>query len=147
MSNDIRQAKRTLPLPTLMHQLGLGEHAKRSARCPFHGDQHNSFSVWKNGAGLWFWKCHTGCGEGGEINLLEVSQHLSRSEATKLFLKMADANGATPPPSKSGSILSLDWRASVEALTEKHIERLAKWRSYSIEFCRWLKENGFVVTL
>jgi hypothetical protein len=144
MNGDITQAKRKLPLPALMHQVGLGEHAKKSARCPFHDDKHNSFSVWRNDAGLWFWKCHAGCGEGDEINLLEVSQHLSRSAATKLFLKMADANAATPPPSKSRSILSLDWRGCVEAFTEKHVERLAKWRGYSIEFCFWLKENSLV---
>jgi hypothetical protein len=32
----------------------------------------------------------------------------------------------------------------VEAVTDKHIERLAEWRGYSIEFCSWLKENAFV---
>jgi putative DNA primase/helicase len=147
MSNDIRQAKRTLPLPALMHRLGLGEHAKKSARCPFHDDKHNSFSVWKNGDGVWFWKCHTGCGEGDEINLLEVSQHLSRGEATKLFLKMAGADGSAPNEWKETDAKSrslLDWRACVEAFTEEHIERLAKWRGYSIEFCRWLREGRLV---
>ena len=48
--SDIAIAKRRLPLPTLMHQFGLREHAKKSARCPFHKDQHNSFSVYKNAA-------------------------------------------------------------------------------------------------
>ena len=55
MSDEIAEAKRQLPLPALLHRLGLGEHAKKSARCPFHDDRHNSFSVWKNGGGLWFW--------------------------------------------------------------------------------------------
>jgi DNA primase len=71
MNGDIAEAKRQLPLPALLHRLGLGEHAKKSALCPFHDDKHNSFSVWKNGVGLWFWKCHTGCGEGDEITFLE----------------------------------------------------------------------------
>ena len=38
----------------------------------------------------------------------------------------------------------LDWRACVQALTEKHIEQLAKWRAYSVQFCAWLRENGLV---
>jgi DNA primase len=95
MSAEIQQGKRKLPLPALMHRLGLREHAKKSAHCPFHNDKHNSFSVWKNGAGLWFWKCHAGCGEGDEITFLELHEHISNSEATKLFLEMAGPNGAT----------------------------------------------------
>jgi DNA primase len=61
-----------------MYRLGLGKHAKKSARCPFHDDKHNSFSVWRNGAGLWFFKCHAGCGEGDEINFLELHENLLR---------------------------------------------------------------------
>src|SRR5207247_11254560 len=30
------------------------------------------------------------------------------------------------------------------SFTNKHLERLAKWRGYSIEFCLWLKESGLV---
>src|SRR5207302_7685566 len=89
MRADISQAKCKLPLPTLMHRLGLGEHAKKSARCPFHEDRHNSFSIWRNDAGLWLWKCHTGCGEGDEIDFLELHEHLSGSAATKRFLELA----------------------------------------------------------
>jgi 5S rRNA maturation endonuclease (ribonuclease M5) len=88
MSNIV-EAKQKLPLPLLMQQLGLADHAKKSARCPFHDDQHNSFSVWRNDAGLWFWKCHTGCGEGDEINFLEKHKGISRSDATKQFLELA----------------------------------------------------------
>ena len=88
MSDDIREAKHRLPLPALMERLGLGQHAKKSARCPFHDDKHNSFSVWKNGDGLWFWKCHAGCGEGDEITFLELHHRISNTEATKLFLEV-----------------------------------------------------------
>ena len=108
MSNDIRQAKRTLPLPTLMHQLGLGEHAKRSARCPFHGDQHNSFSVWKNGAGLWFWKCHTGCGEGDEINL-----HKDLNDWTKAGVS-SSVTVAVKRPNTERTLLMLQTLLTIE---------------------------------
>jgi hypothetical protein len=151
MSTEIGEAKRKFPLPALMHHVGLGAHAKESARCPFHDDQRNSFSVWKNGAGLWFWKCHSGCGEGDEITSLEKYRGISNRDAIKLFLEMACVNGAMPPARKptgptstSRSTSSLDWRACVAAFTDKHVEGLAKWRGYSIEFCSWLKDNELI---
>jgi CHC2 zinc finger/AAA domain len=148
VSGDIEAAKRRLPLPELMRQLGLADHAKKSAKCPFHEDQHNSFSVWQRQDGSWCFKCHAACGKGDEINFLELHEHLSPSDATKRFLEMAGvaqmrkglpaqkANSETPTP--------IDWHQCVDAFTEKHIERLAKWRGYSIEFCFWLKQNGFL---
>ena len=147
--SEIADAKERLPLPALLHQLGFGKHAKKSARCPFHDDKHNSFSIWKNGANLWFWKCHAGCGEGDEITFLELHENISQRDAIKRFLEMASVNGATPPrkvasTSTSKSTLPLDWQACVKAFTDKHVQWIAKWRGYSIEFCRWLKENGLV---
>ena len=88
MNDDIGSAKQRLPLAALMHQLGLDDHAKKSARCPFHDDKHNSFSIWESD-GVWFWKCHAGCGTGDEINFLEKHKAISRGHAIKLFLEMA----------------------------------------------------------
>ena len=149
MKPDIFEAKRKLPLPTLMYRLGLGEHAKKSARCPFHDDKHNSFSVWKNCDGLWAWKCHTGCGVGDEITFLELHEKLSRREAIKRFSDLAGVNGCAPfvpnpNESQQQPQKPFDWRVCVEAFTEKHVERLAKWRGYSTGFCAWLKENRLV---
>ncbi|CEF49196.1 unnamed protein product [uncultured bacterium] len=150
MSDHIAGAKQRLPLPALMHQLGLGNHAKKSAKCPFHEDQRNSFSVHKNGSGEFRFKCFAGCGEGDEITFLEKHKGISNKEATKLFLEMAGVNGATPTPRKATSASTskpaapLDWRACVKAFSEKHLERLAKWRGYSIELCVWLKEAALV---
>ena len=89
MSGDIPAAKQRLPLPALMRELGLGEHAKKSARCPFHEDKHNSFSVYKNPKGEFRFKCFVGCGEGDEIIFLEKLKRISRSDAAKLYLEMA----------------------------------------------------------
>src|SRR5947208_3752392 len=128
--SSIAEAKQKLPLPTLMNQLGLGEHARRSARCPFHEDKRASFSVWRSERG-WFFKCHAGCGEGDEINLLESYKRISRADATKLFLEMARVNGCTPHTPKYNekpTAWAFDWRACVEAFSEKHLERLADWR-------------------
>jgi AAA domain-containing protein/CHC2-type zinc finger protein len=152
MSDDVREAKQKLPLPALLHQLGLGEHAKKSACCPFHEDKNPSFSIWRNGDGCWAWKCHTGCGAGDEINFLELHEKLSRHDAVKRFLEMAGVNGGTPPSRKhdvspagpTTSRAPFDWKTSVADFTGERVERLAEWRGYSIDFCSSLKENGLV---
>ena len=146
MSGDIADAKRRLPLPELMQQLGLGEHAKKSARCPFHDDRHASFSIWQSKGGLWFFKCHTGCGDGDEINFLELHKQLSRREATKLFLEMAGVNSRRPNEKKSHETKAgtvFDWQVCIEAFTDTHVEWLARWRVF-IEFCCWLKQSGLI---
>ena len=135
----ICEAKERLPLPELMARYGCGDRAKKSARCPFHDDRRNSFSVWRDGDGRWAWKCHAGCGAGDEINFLEVHEHLSRRDAAKRFLDLAGLNGATLPMPTT-----FDWQACVDKFTDKHLERLAEWRGYSHEFCAWLKESGLV---
>jgi CHC2-type zinc finger protein len=148
MSGDIQEAKQNLPLPALIHRLGLSEHAKKSARCPFHDDQHNSFSVWRDHAGLWHWKCHAGCGQGDEIDFIACCKQFSKSEAIKLFLEMAGlAQTRTALPtekSNSENPTPIDWQRCVDAFTEKHLERLAEWRGYSGEVCSWLKESRLV---
>jgi DNA primase len=88
-NDDLARAKDLLPLPALLHQLGLGEHAKKSTLCPFHDDQRNSFSIWHNNSGRWLWKCHAGCGEGDEITFLQKLKTISNSEAIREFKKMA----------------------------------------------------------
>jgi hypothetical protein len=71
-----------------MAREGLSEHAKKSAHCPFHDDDHKSFSVWQRD-GAWFWKCHAGCGEGDEIMFLRERKGLSSTKAISLYLDMA----------------------------------------------------------
>jgi hypothetical protein len=137
MSGEIAQAKRRLPLPALMGRVGLGGHAKKSALCPFHDDKQNSFSVWPNEAGLWFWKCHAGCGAGDEITFLEKHHGISNGDATKLFLEMAGVNGTAPRAAST-----FDWQKCVTAFTDRHIDHVASWRGYSSEFLRELRESG-----
>jgi Protein of unknown function (DUF3631)/CHC2 zinc finger len=146
MNEDIREAKRRLPLPTLMNQLSLGEHCSKSARCPFHEDHRNSFSVFQTERG-WFFKCHAGCGEGDEINLLQKQKDVSRNEAIKLFLRMAGLNGCMPHnslPKGGGGASSFNWRVAVEELTAKYLEQLADWRGYSGALCGWLHQRGLI---
>src|SRR5215471_16348126 len=97
LREKIDQAKQRLPLPDLMTRLGLAENAKKSAHCPFHDDEHKSFSVFhsKNGKG-WQWKCFAACGYGDEIAFLVKHFNVSRCEAIRLYLEMAGFPPAAP---------------------------------------------------
>jgi hypothetical protein len=88
---EIDEAKRRLPLPSLMQRLRLGAHAKKSARCPFHGhdDKHPSFSVFQGEDGFWHYNCFSKCGEGDEIMFLRKLKGLSMTKAMSLYLEMA----------------------------------------------------------
>ena len=84
-------AKRRLALPALMGQLGLGAHAKKTARCPFpgHEDKHPSFSVFMGEDHFWHYMCFSKCGDGDEILFLSKLKGLSLTEAMSLYLDMA----------------------------------------------------------
>ena len=102
--NDLRekidQAKRDrLPLPTLMSRLGLANHAKKSARCPFHEDEHPSFSMFQGADGFWHWNCFAGCGDGDEIMFFRKLKGLSSTQAMNLYLSMAGFPPSRPPMS------------------------------------------------
>ena len=96
----IDKAKPLLPLPELMRRLGLLENAKKSAHCPFHSDEHPSFSVYPDKNGEWRWKCHAGCGHGDEIALLVKRFGVKRPEAMKRYLEMAGFPARSSPKSR-----------------------------------------------
>jgi Protein of unknown function (DUF3631)/CHC2 zinc finger len=147
--NTIAEAKRVLPLPALLHREDLGEHAKKSARCPFHDDQRNSFSIWQRD-GAWYWKCWAGCGKGDEITFLEKHNGITTGEAIKLFLEMAGCAPVNHPPAvrrdnpERTNNTGFDWQACVDALTETDLERLSNERWLSRAFCSWLHKGKFI---
>jgi hypothetical protein len=95
----IDEAKRRLPLPELMRQLGYDEkHIGKTALCPFHSDHHPSFSVFQGENG-WQHKCHVGCSSGDEIAFLVKHFSISRSEAISRYLDMAGFPASRPPKS------------------------------------------------
>jgi CHC2 zinc finger len=97
LKEKIAEAKRRLPLPSLMSQLGLGEHAKKEAHCPFHRpDKHPSFSVFQKTDGTWWHKCFVGCSEGDEIMFLSKRKGVGLTRAMNLYLEMAGF-----PPSRA----------------------------------------------
>jgi hypothetical protein len=100
LRQKIEEAKWRLPLPKLLSRLGLGEHAKKEAHCPFHHpDKHKSFSVFQGNDGWWHYKCFAGCGEGDEIKFLSKLKGLSPTEAISLYLEMAGFPPSRPPKS------------------------------------------------
>lgn len=89
-NEKVAEAKVRLPLPLLMGRRGLADHAKPSAFCPFHENTRTkAFSIFQNERGHWRWKCHSQCGSGDEITLLEKLDGLPRSEATRQYLAAA----------------------------------------------------------
>ena len=150
MNDDIIEAKHRLPLPALMERCGLGAHARKSARCPFHEDKDASFSVWQGDKG-WRFKCHSGCGDGDEITFLEMRESLSNKDAAKRFLEMAGVHGERTNGAHSntaGAVKPFDWRkcadAFTDAFTDADAAKLATWRGYSVPFVQWLKGNALV---
>jgi CHC2 zinc finger len=100
LREKIAEAKRRLPLPKLMTTLGLAEHAKKSGRCPWHDDQHPSFSVFPGRDGFWHYKCFVCDTQGGdEIAFLVKHFDISRSEAIKRHLELAGFPTRRPPKS------------------------------------------------
>jgi hypothetical protein len=148
-STPIQQAKLRLPLPALMQRLGLGDHANRSARCPFHEDANPSFSVWQKDD-VWFWKCHASCGHGDEITFLEKHKGINRHEAINLFLGMAGYAPVDRPlavlryKAQQANNTSFDWHACVEAVTEGDLERVGNERWLSRAFCEWLRNKQLI---
>ena len=140
----VSEAKSILPLPALLHREGLGDCAKKSARCPFHDDKRNSFSVYKNGSGEFLFKCFAGCGAGDEITFLEKRREISRSDATKLFLEMAGGSNGGAPVARAKKAALFDWQRCVDDFSEKHLEWLSNSRGYSGEFCSELHKRGLV---
>jgi hypothetical protein len=104
-NTNIQEAKRRLPLPKLMAELGCGDHAKKTARCPFHQPENNpSFSVFETKDGQWGWKCRASCGSGDQIDFLAKAKGIDVKEATKLFLERVGVGPATAPaPVKSAT--------------------------------------------
>lgn len=126
----------SVPVENLVSRLD----AKRSgngwkAKCPAHDDQIPSLSINEGVDGRVLLKCHAGC----DVDSICAALNIRTVDLfpTKHFLP--SGNGAT------GNLARLlDWQGCVDAFTEKHVERLAKWRGYSIEFCFWLRQNRLV---
>ncbi len=156
--NLLAEAKRRLPLPALMAQLGHGDHAKKSARCPWHDDTSASFSTYQRPDSLWAWKCHAGCGGGDEADYIAKLRGISNTEACREFIKLAGVEGAAPaapscsnashtPVVRSSIDISqppFDWPQCVREFAPDQAARFAKWRSLTPEFVAWLHSHRLI---
>ncbi len=124
-----------------MEKIGDGQHAKKSALCPFHEDKHASFSIFQKNGG-WLWKCHAGCSHGDGVTYLEKRFGLSRGEAIARYCREAGLHGPMETPANAGD--TFDWRQCVSALTAEAKRQLADWRGYSPDFVDWLHREKFV---
>jgi hypothetical protein len=102
LREKIDEAKRRLPMPELMAKLGLGEHARKEAHCPFpgHEDKHPSFSVFKGEDGFWHYMCFSKYGDGDEIMFLSKLKGLSLPKAMNLYLEMSGFPASRPSKSR-----------------------------------------------
>ncbi len=146
----LSEAKRRLPLPQLMSQCGHAEHAKKSARCPWHDDSSASFSIYQRADGLWGWKCHAGCGGGDEVDYLAKFHGLANGDACREFITLAGVENPpttfTPPPRSKPEqpVPPFDWSPCRATFTPEQQAKLAAWRTYSPEFVAWLHQRGLI---
>src|SRR4029453_14401249 len=83
----IDEARRLLPMPSLLRRLGYDEkHIGKTALCPFHSDEHPSFSVFEGKAG-WQHKCFVGCSSGDEIAFLAKHFRISGAKQSTVTWK------------------------------------------------------------
>jgi hypothetical protein len=95
MRFDIAEMKKWGPLPVLMEWLGAGQHAKKSAWCPFHDNtKDRAFSIYETHKG-WKWKCHSRCGSGDELDFIEKYEQRNRQEALERYSQLTGVHGAS----------------------------------------------------
>jgi hypothetical protein len=160
----IEMAKQLLPLPELMAKLGLGEHAKKSAKCPLHDDRQNSFSVYTNGDGEWRWKCFAGCGGGDEPDLIAKLENLTNAAACSRYIELAGARSDSDGASLAKGGESVGENAAPKILpgippaiadqwTEGvnyffthplRVKQLAEFRGWPLEFTMYVIEREYI---
>ena len=169
---QIRDAKRRLPLPELLRTLGFppppgGEGNMQSPFAGARPQKTPSFSIFQRGA-AWGWCDRTGGGEskGDEITLLEKLEGLSRADAIARYLALAGVETEHPAPSarngagetrddgqaarhpvNTGARVpaeTLDWPAALAKFTAAHAAKLAESRGYSRDFATWLHAADLV---
>ncbi len=151
-SYDFDKLRAALPLPELMQRLGLGEHAKQAAFCPFHKNTATpSFSVYQKESGRAYWKCHSTCGGGDEVDLLEKYLGLSKPEALKRWEELA--GGAvhlkpvssypmqrTPVPALTREPVAMP--SDLHAGTPAELETVARLRGVDFWAVATMRQNG-----
>jgi hypothetical protein len=130
------------PVENLVSRL----QAKRSgtgwiAKCPAHEDHEPSLSISEKD-GVVLLHCHAGCQQEAVLAALEQLGIPKRD----LFPPPLFATAASSSRRRSAakSPRAFDWQKCVAAFTDKHVAQVAKWRGFSTEFVRELREKGWI---
>jgi hypothetical protein len=117
------------------------------------GEAGRSFKICIAGEKAGLWGDFADSGKHSR-SLLDLWMHARNVDFKTALREAADwtghslqgSNGANRETRRlrQSSTSLLDWLPCVQALTNKHIERLAEWRGYSVELCSWLKQNELV---
>jgi len=122
------------PVENLVSRL----HARRSgggwiAKCPAHDDHEPSLRIDEGADGRALVKCWAGCTLDAVLSAVGLTK---KDLFPQSALPMSSRNGATL------IAISFDWRKCVQGFTEKHVEQLAKWRGFSPEFVKELRDDA-----
>jgi hypothetical protein len=122
--------------------------AKRSgqgwqARCPAHDDRTPSLAINEGADGRVLLHCHAGCSTDSILGVLGLTHRdlfPKSSLNSGVRGKTHNGNGSSAKPQPEPFV----WQACVVPLSDRHVEQLAKWRGYSVEFCSWLRAQNLV---
>ena len=117
--------------------------AKRSgsgwkAFCPAHDDKRPSLWI-SEGRVRVLVTCWAGC----ELDAVLSAKGLTKRDLFPESAHRQSKNGEVqrvPAPKVAG----FDWRKCVAAFTDKHVEQIAKWRGFSPDFVRELRDGGHI---
>ena len=117
-------------------------HAKRCAKgwlgkCPAHQDQRPSLSIDEGVDGRALVKCWAGCTLDAILSALGLTKKDLFSPAT---LPKPTGNGELPDSTPTAT--SFDWQNCKHGFTDKQAGHVAKWRGFSPEFVKELRDNG-----
>ena len=129
LSDQVKEAKQRLPLPSLLKQVGLGEHAKASCCSPLREDNNPSWGIFEED-GLWYWKDHGTGVSGDEVTFIERLYGCTRADAMRRFCEMAGVDTRTTSKSKP----SVKGRPNIPNIlepTESDVAVLASLRNIS----------------
>jgi hypothetical protein len=112
------------------------------ARCPAHDDHEPSLSIDEGADGRALIHCQAGC---DPKDVLAAVGMTLRDLFPETYPQLS---GTSPTPSsvclkvKQTNEQTFHWSACIDALSDKHVEQIAKWRGYSPGFVKELRDKG-----
>jgi uncharacterized protein DUF3987/Toprim domain-containing protein len=118
--------------------------AKRSAkgwraRCPAHDDREPSLSIDEGADGRALVKCWAGC----TLDAVLLALGLTKKDLFPLS-PLSQSSGSGRPEGSTLTATRFDWQKCVDAFTDNHVEQVAKWRGFSPELVRELRDAGLI---